>query len=117
MNRNYRVPTLLALLALVGVLGGCGCGSCDDDFWGDVYVDNLTDASTVEYVDFFETARFGEPWTGNLLVQPLPPGFVEFIGTYYEDYYDAFVELELGDVVEWFDVFVGYGENVYFEIY
>ncbi len=111
----------LAALALVLPLGGCGCGSCEavviDDFWGNVFVDNLTDTTTVEYVVFFQVAVVGGKWTGDLLIDDVPPRGTQFVGTFSEDLYDAYAELEFGDFVEWFDVFVGQGEDVFFEVF
>jgi hypothetical protein len=111
----------LAVLALALPLAGCGCGSCEevvvDDFYGNVFVDNWTDTTTVEYVIFFQVAVVGGPWTGDLLVDDVPPGGTQFVGTFGEDVYDAYAELEFGDWVDWFDVFVGYGEDVFFEVY
>lgn len=120
MILSRRVPVLLALLAVPTLLGGCGgCGDCQvvDDYWGNVYVDNYTDTTTVEYVVFFQMAPVGGDWTGDLLIADVPPGGTQFVGTFHEDYYDAYAELEFGDYVEWFDTFVGYAQDVYFEVY
>ena len=111
-----RTTLLIAFLALG--LAGCSCDSCEpDNYWGNVFVDNYTDTTTVEEVWLFQLAPVNQPWTGNLLSGPLPPGATEFVGTFHEDYYDAYAELELGDFVEWFGIFVGYGEDVFFEVY
>ena len=117
MRHGRRLVPLLVAAGLLLGLTGCGCGSCANDLWGNVFVDNYTDTTTVEFVDFFQIAPIGQPWTGNLLSGPLPPGSTEHVGSFHEDYYDAYAELELGDFVEWFDVFVGYGEDVFFEVY
>ena len=114
------IPLALAL-ALLAPLGGCGCSSCEevvvDDYWGNVYVDNYTDTTVPEFVVFFQVAPVGGTWTGDLLIADVPPGGTQFVGTFGEDYYDAYAELEFGDFVEWFDVFVGYAEDVFFEVY
>lgn len=122
MTRIPRPLALLLALALVlPSLAGCGCGDCDeyyeDSYWGNVYVDNWTDTTTFEYVVFFQVAVVGGPWTGDLLVADVAPGGTQFVGTFGEDVYDAYADLEFGDYVEWFDVFVGYGEDVFFEVY
>ena len=112
-----RLLPILALGVFALGLSGCGCCSEPDNYWGNIFVDNFTDTTTVEEVWFFQVAPFGQPWTGNLLSGPLPAGSTEFVGTFHENNYDAYAELELGDFVEWFDIFVGYGEDVFFEVY
>jgi hypothetical protein len=106
---------VLVSLALVG-LGGCGCCDEDDD-WGDIVIDNLTDTTVPELVLTFRVAPIGEPWSGNLLNDPLEPGFQDYTGSWYEDLYDGNATMELGDIVEWFDIFVGDEQTTVFEVY
>lgn len=103
-----------ALLLVAACAGLTGCG---DDDPGNVYVDNLTDTTVPEFALTFIVGAVGEPFTGNLLFAPLPPGNAQFVGTFHEDYYDAEAEMEFGDVVRWRAIYVGCGEDVYFEIY
>ena len=124
MTSSHRIlPILVGLAWILVSLTGCGgsCGSCEevvvDDLWGNVFVDNWTDTTTPEYVIFFQVAVVGGPWTGDLLVADVAPGGTQFVGTFGEDVYDAYADLEFGDFVEWFDIFVGYGDDVFFEVF
>lgn len=116
-----RLLSLLVSLTLLLGLAGCGCGSCEevvvDDFWGNVFVDNWTDTTDPAFVVFFQVAVVGGEWTGDLLVADVAPGGTQFVGTFGEDYYDAYAELEFGDWVDWEEIFVGYAEDVFFEVY
>ena len=120
---NPRRRHLLVLLGLAVLLlplvgcGGGGCDDCNDDYWGYVYVSNRTHLTTWEWVVFFELAPVGGNWTGDLLAADVPPGGIQPVGTFDENYYDAYAELEFGDFVEWFDAFIGLGQNSFFEIY
>ena len=105
------VSALFALLSLV--LAGCGW----DDRDGTVIVTNYTDSGTPEDVVAFRLARFGDPFTGNLLSSPLPAGSTRFVGDFREDYYDAEADMDLGDLVEWFDVWVEADDDTYFDVY
>jgi hypothetical protein len=124
---NPLFPALLALL----VLGGCGGGGyatygvevgyVDDPYieaptpWlGTVDVDNLG----FEYVETFYLApALTDLWTGDLLGWPLAPGEIASVGAFEEDWYDAESDLEFGDYVTWFDVFVPYAEVTVFEVW
>jgi len=121
MKTARRLLFLLGLAVLLLPAGGCGggCNNCNevDDYWGNVYVSNRTHLTTWEWVVFFEVAVVGGPWTGDLLTSDVPPGGIQFVGSFSEDYYDAYAELEFGDWVEWYDIFVGYGHNSFFEVY
>jgi hypothetical protein len=111
---GLRVPAALALATLV--LVGCSC--CEEPgYWGNVFVDNLTHSTTLEDILDFRVAAFGQPWTGNLLGPPLPPAATRFVGTFSESYYDADAQLSGGDLVEWFDIFVGQELDVFFEVF
>ncbi len=46
----------------------------------------------------------------------LPVLSSRFIGTFATDYYDAEGELELGQLIEWFDLFVGDGGTTVYEV-
>jgi hypothetical protein len=106
------VAALLAALALAG------CDCCEEPaYYGNVYYSNLTHTTTSEDALDFRVAAFGEPFTGNLLGAPLPPNSTQFIGTFSENYYDADSLLSGGDLVEWFDIFVGEELDTFFEVF
>ena len=107
---------LAAALVLLLVLPGCN-DCCEPDYYGNVYVSILTHTTTFEDLLDFRMAPFGQPFTGNLLPAPLPPGSTQFVGTWHEDYYDADALLSGGDLVEWFDIFVGEELDVFFEVF
>lgn len=106
-----RLALLLAL-----ALACPACGWWDDD--GTIIVDNRTDGgASPEAALTFRLAAFGDPFTGNLLPAPLAAGSAVNLGQWHEDFYDAQADMELGDLVEWFDVFVYADEDNYFDIY
>lgn len=117
--RRGRLPsgsacTLLALVALIGAgLTACGHHHHDEGY---ILVDNRTDLTTNEALFSFRLAPFGEPFTGDLLGGPLPPLAARQLGAWPEDYYDAEGDLELGQLIEWFDVFVGNYDTTVFEV-
>ena len=39
------------------------------------------------------------------------------LGVFAEDYYDAEGDMELGDLIQWFDIFVGEGATTVFEVF
>jgi hypothetical protein len=80
-----------------------------------VLVDNRTDLTTNEVLIAFRLAPFGQPFTGDLLTADIAPAATRNLGTWGEEYYDAEADLELGDLVEWFDIFVGNQETTVFE--
>ena len=118
------LPLLLGGLALLA-LAGCGCDDCDDGYYvppgpylGEVYVDNLTDTTIPEAVFGFYLAPAGTVgFTGNLLTAPLGPAQIQYVGDYAEGYWDAEADMEFGDLVTWFDVFVPAFDSTYFEVY
>lgn len=112
MHRHLR----LFVLCLVPVLLLAGCGWDEDDD-GNVIVDNRTNTTVPEAALGFFLARFGDPFTGNLLSGPLPAGSAEHLGEWHEDYYDAEADMELGDLIEWFDVWIYADEDNFFDIY
>jgi hypothetical protein len=103
------------LTAAVVALVLSGCGHHDHD--GNVFVANMTDTTTPEDANTFELAAFGDPFSGNLLGSPLTAGSTRFVGEFNDDYYDARSEMALGDLVEWFDVWVGDEHDAYFDIF
>jgi hypothetical protein len=116
MLSPLRAAAFLTAALLVLPLTGCGC--CDDhDHEGNVFVANQTDTTTPEDANTFELAPFGVPFSGNLLGAPLPAGNTHFVGAFQEDYYDARAEMALGDLVEWFDIFVGADQDSFFDIF
>ena len=119
MNRprhllSFALCALLSAGLGAGLLAGCGW---DEDEDGNILVDNQTDGGTPEQILAFRLARFGDPFTGNLLGAPLPPGSTEHLGSWHEDYYDAEADMELGDLVEWFDVWVYSDEDNFFDVF
>jgi hypothetical protein len=115
-SRSSRPLARVAFALLVApalLLSACG----DWDYDGNVLVDNQTDAGVPEDVLAFRLARFGDPFTGNLLAAPLPPGSTEHLGAWHEDYYDAEADMQGGDLVEWFDTWIYADEDNYFDIF
>ena len=113
-GRRALAPAALCVL----LLGLAACGH-HDDYEGNIFVDNQTHtgaAPTNEDLLTFRVARFRDPFTGNLLGAPLEEDSARFIGTFDEDYYDAEGDLELGQIIEWFDVFVGEEEDTWFVV-
>jgi len=66
---------------------------------------------------FFLAPAATDLWTPDLLGWPLAPGAIASVGDYVEDFYDAEADLEFGDYVEWFDVFVPGAEITLFEVW
>ena len=104
--------TCLLTLGAALLLSGCGHRHHDD---GLVVVDNRTDLTTDESLLAFRMASFGDPFTGDLLGGDLVPGAARNLGVWREDFYDAEGDLELGQLIEWFDLFVGDGDTTVFE--
>lgn len=106
---NFKQLAPLCALALaLTTLAGCGG---HHDYEGDIWVDNQTHATatpTNEDLLTFRVAAFRDPFSGDLLGgTPIGEDSRRFIGEFDEDYYDAEGDLELGQIIEWFDVFVG----------
>ncbi|MDA1193992.1 MAG: hypothetical protein O2894_02300 [Planctomycetota bacterium] len=97
----------------------CALASCGEPSYhtheGFVLVDNRADVTTSEFMLAFRLSPFGHPFTGNPLASDLAPGSTANLGTWQEEYYDAEADLELGDLVEWFDLFVGDQQTTVFE--
>ena len=104
---------LLALLLCLTV--GVGCGHSHHSHEGFVMVDNRSDTTTNEFLLAFRLAPFGHPFTGNLLAADLAPAATANLGAFQEEYYDAEGDFELGDLIEWFDIWVGNQETTVFE--
>jgi hypothetical protein len=114
-RRRSALAALLAGSALW--LAACGHDHYYRDYDGNVFVNNETHTTTMEDVLAFRVAPFGEPFTGNLLPAPLPPAATRYVGRFQRDYYDAEADLSGGDLVEWFDVWVGDGQDVFFDVF
>lgn len=111
VSKAFLVTALLApaFLALAG------CGHDHPDHHGFIVVDNRTDLTTNEKLMTFRVAPFGQPFTGDLLGGDLDPATARNLGIFAEEYYDAEGDLELGQLIEWFDTFVGLEETTVFE--
>jgi hypothetical protein len=132
-----RLALLLAMLALAGC-GGYGWvgveagGPYYDGYpypydgypydpafdYGTAEVDNRTDATSFEDVLSFRLAPAASgTFTGNLLDAPLPPGWTADAGDFLADVYDGESDLELGDLVTWFDVPLPAANVTTFEVF
>lgn len=109
-----RPAFALALLVLLAAPLP-GCGSRHHHHEGFVLVDNRSDLTTNEFLLAFRMAAFGEPFTGNLLPADLAPAATYNVGAVQEEYYDAEGDFELGELIEWFDIWVGNQETTVFE--
>ena len=127
MARTSSLPRIVALLIGALLVAGCG-GSSKTEYvpvpvtgpTGEVDVDNLTDLEPPpdDLIDFALSLSGEYLWTENLLSAPLGPGEVEFVGSYIEEYYDAFGEFfNEPAIVEWFDVFIERDFVTTFEAY
>jgi hypothetical protein len=120
---SFRFARALALAAVASLALAACHDDDDDDFHhighdaGGVVLDNRTDSTTDEDVMEFRLAPDGEALGPNRLPTPLPPGDADYLGDFEEDLYDAEAIMELGDVVEWFDVFIGDGDVTTFEVF
>jgi hypothetical protein len=114
MTRKALPTHRTVLFGLLLALALAGCGHHHDD--GFIVVDNRTDLTTNEALLTFHVAPFGLPFSGDLLGGDLLPLESRFIGVFAEDYYDAQGELELGQLIEWFDTFVGNDDTTVFEV-
>jgi len=103
-------PSLVAL-------AGCGHGHRDPlPPLGEAVVDNRTDLTTNEILFDFFIAAPGSPFSADLLGGDLPPSEARSVGFFPSNVYDAEGDLELGQVISWFDVFVGEGDTTVFEV-
>ena len=114
---TVRAAAFLAAALFALTLAGCGCCDDDDNDLANVFLANMTDTTTPEDANTFELAPFGVAFSGNLLAAPLPAGSTAHIGAFQEDHYDARAEMALGDLVEWFDIFIAEGEDSFFDIF
>jgi hypothetical protein len=121
LQRSLLAALLGAPLFLLAACGG-GYGSGYGGGYGpppgiplgSAEVDNLSG----EFVEGFYLAPSGTgAFTGELLGTPLPPGYVQYVGDFEEDTYDAEADLEFGDLVQWFDVPVPASDTTTFEVY
>ena len=111
-----RPGLLAALLVPALLLPGCGSKNTYPPYNGIVLVDNVTHTTTNEILFTFYLSPFGQPWTGDILGGDLFPNESRSLGVWNEDYYDAEGDMELGDVIQWFDIFVGEGATTVFEV-
>ncbi len=121
-------PRFAAFFLAAGalVLAGCGGGYgeiyIEDEIvyeaFGDVEVDNQTDlGGTFEDMYGFEMAPAGTAlWSGNLLPDLVFPGEIVYVGEFYEDFYDADADLDLG-IISFFDILVEGGFTTTFEVF
>lgn len=116
--RGMCAPWLVVLSALTMSLPLVACGPPPPPpYYGTIVVDNLTDTTTNEILHTFFVSPFGQPWTGDILGGDLFPLEARSLGVWHEDYYDAEGDMELGDVILWFDIFVGEGATTVFEVF
>jgi hypothetical protein len=111
-----RVPAVLVCLLPVLAVLAVGCGDHYHHRDGFIVVDNRTDLTTNEDLLTFRVAPFGQPFTGDLLGGNLPPLSSRNLGAWPNGYYDAEGDLELGQLIEWFDEYVGGGQATVFEV-
>ena len=106
---------LAPLLLVAACLALPACGSSHHSHEGFILVDNRSDLTTNEFLLAFRLAPFGHPFTGNILPADLAPAATYNAGVWQEEYYDAEGDFELGDLIEWFDIWVGNQETTVFE--
>jgi hypothetical protein len=125
-----HLPRLALVLLAAGalVLAGCGGGYGeiyieDDPYYeyvpiGDVEVDNQTDLGGTfeDMYGFYLAPAASGLWSGNLLPDLVYPGEIVFVGSFFEDFYDAEADLDLG-TVSFFDVLVEDGYTTTFEVW
>lgn len=117
-------PSSLLVLALGLSLFLAGCGGGGGGFggpYGDVEADNQTDLYGPSRVmtEFYMAPAGTGAYSGNLLGDYAFPGEIHYVGSFYEDYYDAeawladspdvlvpfFDELVLADFTNTFEVY------------
>jgi len=119
-----RLSVLLLAVVALAALPGCGGDTYvapppvpPTPALGAVYVDNLTDQGVPEFALGFFLARVDGPFTENLLPGDLAPAATQYVGDFIEYSYDAEADMELGDLVTWFDIWVPAFDDTFFEIY
>jgi hypothetical protein len=129
--RFHRLSVAALLVVFAGLLAGCGGGGYvyEEVYYEPIYeqpvyeepvylasidLDNLSP----EYIaTFFLAPAATDLWSEELLGWPLAPADTAYIGDFPEDWYDAEADMELGDLVTWFDVFAPGGELTIFEVW
>lgn len=110
-----RAFLLVPLLLAAGGLAACGHHH-DHPHAGIAVVDNRTDLTTNEKLMTFRMAGFGLPFSADILGGDLPVLSARTVGSFEADYYDGQGDLELGQLIEWFDLWVGDGASTVFEV-
>jgi hypothetical protein len=96
------------------VTAGCGGGGYYYDPVGDAYVENQ-DAFATEA--FYMAPSGTGAWTGDLLDDYLFPGEVAYVGSFYEDYYDADAYQTDGAIIPFDGVPIYDGEPTTFVVF
>lgn len=94
---GLRNGALLAASVFALALAGCGGGGHHGGAFGQAYVEN----QDVYVTEYFEIAPSGTgAWSGDVLPYDLFPGDDAYIGSYFEDFYDANAYQSDGSIFE-----------------
>ncbi len=116
-DNTKRLVTTLTLGAVLIVAVGCGGGYGYDEYYeGDVEVGNFTAFDVIYYFDLVPS---GAPPAGDLLYEDVFPGEIQYVGTFFEDYYDGEAFLDtLPETSVWFpDTFIEGDTVTTFEVF
>ena len=115
--RLFTHLALGGLLLLAAGLGACGHSHSHPlPPQGEAVVDNRTDQTTPEILYNFFLGAQGSPFSADLLGGDLLPQDARSVGLFPTNIYDAEGDLELGQIIQWFDVFIGEGDTTVFEV-